>query len=154
MNRFADDRVTRVHAEIAAIDGSAGLEADSLACPGKFAIDFDIEANRPCDAEQGEITGYMGKPRIGLLDARGDEGNSRIVRGIEKRFATQEVVERGRTGIDRIRRDIEGYAARARIVEIERDLALKLGELALGSRPAYRIDEKNYVRMRRIDGPE
>ncbi len=86
-NLFADDRVTGVHAEITTVDRSGRLEAHLLASASKFSVNLDIELDRLCDAEQGEIAGNMDKPHIGLLDGSGDEGNIGEIRGVEKRFA-------------------------------------------------------------------
>ena len=58
MDRIADQRITRVHAEIQTIDYAGCLEADPLICPRKLAGDLDVQADRPRHAEQGQIAGY------------------------------------------------------------------------------------------------
>ena len=100
MNFFADDRGTCIHAKIAPVDDSGCLESDPLTRASKFAINLDIEVDQPCDAEQGEIAGHMGMLRIDLFDESRDVGNIRVFRDIKKRFASQKVIERGRTDVD------------------------------------------------------
>jgi len=55
MDRIADQRITRVHAEIQTIDYARRLEADPLIGSRKFAGDLYIQADGPRHAEQGQI---------------------------------------------------------------------------------------------------
>src|ERR1700730_5548545 len=92
MDRIADQRITRVHAEIETIDYAGRLEADPLIGPRKFAGDLYVQADRPRYAEHGQVAGHPRKVLIAFFDAGRNEAHVRKSRHVEKDLAAQIII--------------------------------------------------------------
>jgi hypothetical protein len=125
MDRVADQRITRVHAEIQTIDDPRGLEADPLIGPGKVAGDLYVQVDRPRYAEHGQIAGYPRKMLIAFFDARRHEAHIRKSGRVEKDLAAQIIIEARGVNVHGFCRDPKVHPAPGWPIKVDLDAALE-----------------------------
>jgi hypothetical protein len=125
MDRIADQRITRVHAEIQTIDYSRRLEADPLIGPGKLTGDLYVQADRPRHAEHGQIAGHPRVALIAFFDACRNKPHARKSRHIEKDLAAQIIVQGRGVSVHGFCRDPKVCAAPGWPIKVDIDAALE-----------------------------
>jgi hypothetical protein len=135
------------------IDYAGCLEADPMIGPRKFAGDLNVQADRPRHAEHSQIAGHPRKVLIAFLDACRNKAHARKIRDVEKDLAAQILIEARGVCVHGSCRDPKVDPAPGRSIKVDLDAAVEGFELAVGSRPADRVDPKAHMSLGRVDFP-